>query len=82
MSMNKMDDIAKEIGLNAGEFNDCLTSGKYRERVESNYNEFHEAGIFATPTFFVNGNPIVGLKNFADYEKIVVDEIKGACEHA
>ena len=49
----------KKAGELAEVFSECLRSGRYKERVERNYQQFHEAGVFATPTFFVNGKPLV-----------------------
>ncbi len=80
MSLDKLNEIAGDIGLDAAEFKECTGSGKYKERVENNYKEFEAAGIFATPTFFVNGKPLVGLKSFANFEQIVAEEIKGTCD--
>lgn len=79
MSVEKMKSIANEIGLNASQFNACLDTEKYKEQVQKDYDAGTSAGIFATPTYFVDGKPIVGLKAFADFEKIVIGEIRGSC---
>lgn len=71
--------IASEIGLNTTQFDQCYDSGKYKAAVQKDFDEGKAAGIFATPTFFVNGYPIVGLKSFADLEGIVVNQIEGSC---
>ena len=79
MTMEKMSGIAGELGLD-GRFKECLDNRKYRAAVEQDYQESLDAGVFATPTYFINGKPIVGMKNFADFEQIVVGEIKGTCD--
>lgn len=82
MTMDMMSDIATELGLEENQFNNCLSSRKYESAVHQDHQEAVDAGVFATPTYFVNGKPIVGMKNFVDFEQIVVSEIKGTCEHA
>ena len=79
ITVQKFFEIASEIGLNLTEFEDCYTSGKYREKIRREYDEGVAAGIYATPTYFINGRPFVGLKAFADFEQIVVGDISGAC---
>ena len=72
-------DIASEVGLNVSQFGDCYNSGKYRQKIRDEYDEGVAAGIYATPTYFINGRPFVGLKAFADFEQIVVGDIEGTC---
>ena len=82
MTMEKMSDIASELGLDESAFGECFSSRKYQAAVEQDRQESLDAGVFATPTYFVNGKPIVGMKGFTDFEQIVVNEIKGTCENA
>ena len=79
MTVQKMKDMAVELGMNAEQFNTCLDSGKYRDEVQKDYDDAVAAGIFATPTYFVNGVPLVGIKAFAQFENIVVSSIEGSC---
>lgn len=80
MSVQKINEIAQGLGLNMAQFDNCTSSRKYSERLDKNYKEGMDAGIFATPTYFINGKPIVGVNNFAGFEQIVAEEIKGTCE--
>ncbi len=41
--------MAEEIGLNQGEFQDCLDSGRYTERVQEDLREGASSGITGTP---------------------------------
>ena len=79
MTEQKTREIAEEIGMNTSQFNSCMDSRKYAAEVEQDYQDGIAAGIFATPTYFVNGKPVIGLRAFADLEKIVVGEITGQC---
>ncbi len=52
---------ASEIGLNSGDFNSCLDSGKYAKEVEKDFNDGNSYGVSGTPTYFV-GNEKDGYK--------------------
>ncbi len=41
--------IAKSVGLNEKAFTECLSSGKYKARVESEFNDGATAGVNGTP---------------------------------
>ncbi len=63
---------AVELGLNAGQFNSCLDSGKYAENVQKDAEDGAKAGVTGTPTFFVNGQKIVGAQPYSAF-KIAID---------
>ncbi|MFZ6036455.1 MAG: DsbA family protein [Patescibacteria group bacterium] len=45
----KLPEIAGEIGLDVAEFNDCLSSGKFTEKVQQHYQDAINAGGNGTP---------------------------------
>ena len=51
---------AADLGLNAATFNSCLDSGKYAAEVNKDQSDGSAGGVGGTPTFFVNGEAIVG----------------------
>jgi len=51
---------ASEIGMNENEFNSCLDSEKYRQKVLDDFSYGSRIGISGTPAFFV-GNQQVGF---------------------
>ncbi|MCH8741542.1 DsbA family protein [Patescibacteria group bacterium] len=53
-------ELAAQIGVNADQFNDCVSSRKYKDKVEADYQEGIKAGIRGTPGSFVNGQSIPG----------------------
>jgi len=67
---------AFELGLNQKEFNDCLESHKYQELVERDYQEALDAGVYGTPTFYVNDQVIVGVPTFNEISKLIEEELK------
>ena len=47
--------VAKEVGMNITQFNECEKSGKYRKQVNEDAQLGRTLGVVGTPTFFVNG---------------------------
>jgi protein-disulfide isomerase len=45
--------IAEKTGLNMDQFNSCYDSGKYRDRVQQDFNDGRAAGVTGTPSFLV-----------------------------
>jgi protein-disulfide isomerase len=45
--------IAKDVGLNVEEFNNCLAINKFKERVESDFTDGVNIGIQGTPTSII-----------------------------
>lgn len=70
------DTCANNVLLNQELFNTCLYSHKYADRVEKDYEESIAAGIYGTPTFFINNRtPIVGPLNYKEFSTIIKQEI-------
>ena len=51
---------AGRLGLDQGEFNNCLDTGRYVEQVQDDLAVGKAAGVKGTPALFVNGIPIDG----------------------
>lgn len=75
LSDDKLRQMASEIGLDADAFDRCLSSGKYIGFVEQSYQEGRNAGVSSTPTFFINGRKVEGALPFAEFEKVIEEEL-------
>lgn len=53
---------ASKLGLNAAKFNQCLESGKYEKSVKEDMRVARTVGVNGTPTFFINGQRLVGAQ--------------------
>lgn len=62
---------AVNLNLNSDKFNDCLDSGKYAGEVKQDMNDGSAVGVTGTPTFFINGEKLVGAQPFSVFEGIV-----------
>jgi protein-disulfide isomerase len=66
---------AVDLGLDAARFNACLDSHKYADHVEADLRAGNDAGVNGTPAFFINGRLISGAQPFAEFKKIIDDEL-------
>jgi protein-disulfide isomerase len=62
---------AAKAGLNMDQFNECVTSRRYRDRVNAQQGEGFDRGLRGAPEFFVNGQHIIGPQSAAVFEKII-----------
>lgn len=67
---------AKSIGLDLNQFSECLESGKYRAFIEKQKQDCIAAGIYGTPTFYINGKVVVAPKTKEELTSIIDGELK------
>ena len=72
----KLKELAGQIGLDTAEFSSCLDTAKYKQLVQDNYNEGISKGVKSTPTFFINGQKVVGAQSFSLFSKIIDSQLK------
>ena len=53
---------AKELGLDTAKFEPCVKNDETLQRVVADTNEGRQVGVTGTPTFFINGKPLVGAQ--------------------
>lgn len=63
--------IAGNIGLNQEQFKQCVQNGKYNSIVEQHKQDAIDAGIYGTPTFYVNGKVLVAPLEAREFEEII-----------
>ena len=51
--------FASTLGLNVGQFNSCLDSGKYTSFIQKETQAANEIGVNGTPATFINGQLVV-----------------------
>ena len=64
----KLKGFAAMLGLNAGQFNECLDSGKHEADVKSDTEAGRLFGVSGTPSTFVNGKMITGAVPFSQFK--------------
>ncbi|MEK7636534.1 MAG: DsbA family protein [Patescibacteria group bacterium] len=68
--------FAVTLGLNAGDFNGCLDSEKYKSAVEASTELGRSLGITGTPGFIINGDIVTGALPFQEFERIIESKLK------
>ncbi len=66
-----MKTLAKEAGLEMGNFSQCYDNNETVTELEGYIQQGKDAHIYATPTFFVNGEGIVGPKSLEEFERVI-----------
>ena len=63
-SRENLKHFAEELGLDTEQFNQCLDSGKYSDKVQEETKEGVRKGVRGTPSVFVNGRLIEGGSDY------------------
>jgi protein-disulfide isomerase len=69
----KVQGFAKASGINMDSFNQCYESQKPLAKVQYDRREGGMVGVNSTPTLFINGRMLRGIRSFEDV-KVVIDE--------
>lgn len=75
LDVDDLKQYAKDLRLNALQFDECLDSGKYEEEVLNDVEEGASYGVTGTPAFFINGRLIAGAYPFEEFQKIIEEEL-------
>jgi protein-disulfide isomerase len=70
--------LAREIRLDAGTFETCLSSGKYQAAIKEDIAEGNRIGVSGTPAFFINGRQISGAQPLEAFTRLIDDELARA----
>jgi protein-disulfide isomerase len=66
---------AKELGLDAAKFDECLDKGAMADAVKKDHEAGREAGVRGTPAFFVNGKLLSGAQPFEEFKAAIDAEL-------
>jgi len=68
------DDVKKtalEVELDQESFSQCYDDKKYEDKVEEWFDQANQSGVTGTPTFFIQGEEIVGNQPFDIFEQAI-----------
>jgi protein-disulfide isomerase len=71
LQMDELKKFAQELELNLEQFTTCLDSGKTAAGIDTDMQAAQQAGVNATPTFFVNGSPLSGAASYERFKELV-----------
>jgi protein-disulfide isomerase len=66
---------AGQVGLNADDFAQCMSSRKFERHVEANRIEAERHGVMGTPGFFVNGRFFNGVMSLDGFQEVIDEEL-------
>lgn len=82
LALTQLPVIARGLGLNVSQFQQCLDSGKFKDEVDKDIADGTAAGTSGTPSWFIgqsskngviSGRLVVGAQPFSAF-KVIIDE--------
>ena len=74
-SQDKLKRLAAELSLAPDQFNACLDSGRYAEKVQQETQQGQQAGVRGTPSVFVNGQLITGGSSYPVLRRAILEAL-------
>ena len=71
ISAGDLQAYAAAVGLNMAQFNKCVSSHRYHDRVLAEQTEAFTHGYLGAPFFLVNGKPIIGMQNLGVFSDVI-----------
>ena len=76
---------ARSLKLDEKQFDSCLSSAKYKAKIEEDLQDGIRAGVNGTPGFFINGSLLSGAQPEAAFDRMIQAELgapkdKGAAQ--
>lgn len=75
-SADNLANFAQQLELDMNQFNTCLTSDRYRDKVMADIKEGQTRGVTQVPTLFINGQKSVGAISMVQFEAIIAPFLK------
>jgi protein-disulfide isomerase len=76
-AVNIFKGYAAALGIEQAAFDDCLDSGRTAAHVESDSREGTSRGVRGTPSFFINGQVLVGAQPFSAFSAVIDGALAG-----
>ncbi len=80
LSGDRLKRFAGELGLNQEAFDECLDSHRHQQLVLDETEAGQEAGVTSTPWAFVNGETVKGAQPFADFQRVIDEQLEEAAK--
>jgi protein-disulfide isomerase len=77
-SRDNLKAFAGELDLDTDAFDSCMESGEYAEVVLGETARAQTIGVRGTPSFLINGEPLVGAQPYANFERVIEAELAAA----
>ncbi len=70
-SFAAVEPLVASLGLDAGQFKQCVGEHTWQPQVEADYAAAQREGVFGRPVLDIDGTRIVGARRLAEYQKVV-----------
>lgn len=70
--------VAEKLDLDTARFSTCLADGTYSDAVSDDFKMGRSQGVYGTPTFFVNGEQLIGAHPKKVWFEIIEKKLKEA----
>jgi protein-disulfide isomerase len=67
--------IVTNLGMDLAKWRECVSSKRYKDAIEADYKYGADLGISGTPTFLINGLPMVGAQPFSAFKQVIDQEL-------
>ena len=69
--------MAEQLGLDRDAFDTCLGSADARAAVSADDLLAKQSGLTSTPSFLINGKPVIGAQSFEVFQQAIEAELGG-----
>jgi len=76
LAQNDLIETAGSLKIDKEKFKACLEGGKYKNEVQKDFDDGQKYGVTGTPTFFINGIPMVGARDVNSFAEIIDAELE------
>lgn len=76
--LNFFKKLAGVLQLDQEKFNQCLDTGKYTDNINKDFSEGLNKSITGTPTFYINGQILIGAQDYNQFAQIIDTELSKA----
>ena len=67
-SDRRLEAYAESINLDTSLFRSCMRESRYQDQIQQDYQTGVSYGINSTPSFIINGKPVVGALTFSEFQ--------------
>jgi protein-disulfide isomerase len=75
-SKENLQKLAEQLKLDMKAYNECMDTGKYTQIVQQQTSLAKQIGVQSTPSFVINGTPLVGGQPFQAFQQIIDQFLK------
>jgi thiol-disulfide isomerase/thioredoxin len=76
LSEESLKSFALELGVEEERFDECIDGSEGEAMTQEDFQTGTDSNVYGTPTFFINGQPLVGAVPFKDFKELIDEELE------